>query len=122
MAQHPIVHIEIAAQDREAAGKFYSDVFGWKVQQLPEMKYATFEAEGGPGGGFNPVENNPFGPIIVYINTDDLDASLQKIKDSGGKVIAPKNDIPGMGQYAIFTDLTGNTLGLFQPFMAPSST
>jgi predicted enzyme related to lactoylglutathione lyase len=122
MDQHPIVHIEIAARDLEAASKFYSDVFGWKVQQLPEMNYASFEAEGGPGGGFNPVENDPFGPVTVYINTDDLDASLQKIQDSGGNVVSPKNDIPGMGQYAIFTDPTGNALGLFQPIMAPPST
>ena len=121
MSQHPIVHIEIAAQDREAASQFYSDVFGWKVQQLPEMNYATFESEGGPGGGFNPVENDPVGPVIVYINTDDLDTSLKKIQDSGGKVVSPKNDIPGMGQYAIFTDPTGNALGLFQPIMTPSS-
>jgi uncharacterized protein len=119
MSQHPIVHIEISAQDREAAGKFYSDVFGWKVQHLPEMNYATFEAEGGPGGGLNPVENNPFGPVIIYINTDDLDASLQRIQDFGGAVVHPKSDIPGMGQFAIFTDPSGNAIGLYQSMMPP---
>ena len=72
MSQHPIVHIEFSAKDREAAGKFYSDAFGWQIQQIPEMNYATFEAKGGPGGGFNPVnDQNPAGTILVYIDSKD---------------------------------------------------
>jgi uncharacterized protein len=119
MSQHPIVHIEIAAKDREAAGKFYSDIFGWKVEQLPEMNYATFEAEGGPGGGFNPVENNQPAPVMVYIDTDDIDATLKRIQELGGKVLRPKDEVPGMGQFAFFSDPTGNSLALWQATMAP---
>ncbi|MEJ2599725.1 MAG: VOC family protein [Anaerolineales bacterium] len=121
MPQHPIVHIEIAAKDREAAGKFYSEVFGWNVQQLPEMNYATFEAEGGPGGGFNPVDNKPPAPVVVYINTDNIDTTLKRIQELGGKVLQPKDDIPDMGQFAIFADPTGNAIGLFQPLTGEPS-
>jgi predicted enzyme related to lactoylglutathione lyase len=121
MSQHPIVHIEIAAKDREAAGKFYSDVFGWKVQQLPEMNYATFEAEGGPGGGFNPVENNQPTPVMIYIDTDDIDATMQKIQQLGGKLVRPTDDVPGMGQFAFFSDPSGNVLALWHASMPPSS-
>jgi predicted enzyme related to lactoylglutathione lyase len=121
MSQHPIVHIEISAKDREVAGKFYSDVFGWKIQQLPEMNYATFEAEGGPGGGLNPVENNQPAPIMVYIHTDDIDASMQKIQKSGGKLVRPTDEVPGMGQFAFFSDPTGNILALWRPTMPPPS-
>ncbi len=119
MSQHPIVHIEITAKDREAAGKFYSEIFGWKVQQLPEMNYATFEAEGGPGGGFNPVENNQPAPVMVYIHTDDIDATSKRIQELGGKILRPKDDIPEMGQFVFFSDPTGNPLALWQPVMAP---
>lgn len=120
MPQHPIVHIEIAAKDREAAGKFYSDVFGWNVQQMPEMNYATFEAEGGPGGGLNPVENNPPAPVMVYINTDDIDATLKKIQELGGKVLRPKDVVPGMGQFAFFSDPSGTPLAVWQADMPQS--
>jgi uncharacterized protein len=120
MSQHPIVHIEISAKNREVAGKFYSDVFGWKVQQLPEMNYATFEAEGGPGGGLNPVENNQPAPVMVYIDTDDIDGTLQKIQQSGGKLVRPTDDVPGMGQFAFFSDPSGNILALWHAVMPPS--
>jgi predicted enzyme related to lactoylglutathione lyase len=34
MSKHPIVHVEISARDLEAAGKFYADVFDWKVKYI----------------------------------------------------------------------------------------
>jgi uncharacterized protein len=117
MSKHPIVHVEFSSRDREESGKFYSELFGWKVRQIPEMNYATFEAEGGTGGGFNPInEGNPAGTISVYVNTDDIDATLTKAQALGGKLKAPKQEIPGVGWFAFFTDLSGNTVALLQPF------
>jgi predicted enzyme related to lactoylglutathione lyase len=116
MSSHPVVHIEFSAHDREAAGKFYSELFGWKVVQMPEMNYATFEAEGGPGGGFNPVsEQTPAGTVTVYIYTDDIEASLKKAESLGAKTLAGKMEIPGTGWVGIFIDPTGNPVGLFTP-------
>ena len=113
MSKHPIVHVEFSANDRQAAGKFYSDVFGWEVQQMPEMNYAMFSA--GVGGGLNPVgDNNPAGTTLVHIGTDDIEATLAKIAAHGGKMTVPKTEIPGMGWFAIFNDPTGNTIGLYQ--------
>lgn len=116
MPNHPIVHIELSAINREAMGKFYEDLFGWNVDQMPDMNYAVFEAEGGPGGGFNPVsEQYPAGTVMVYIHTDDLDASLSKVKELGGQPTLPKQEVPGVGWIAFFKDPTGNELALMQP-------
>jgi predicted enzyme related to lactoylglutathione lyase len=114
MSKHGIVHIEFSAKDREAAGKFYGDVFGWKIEQMPEMNYATFDPEEGPGGGFNPVsDDDPAGTVTVYIDTDDIEATLVKITSKGGKVIRSKTEIPGIGWFGIFADPTGNKIGLY---------
>ena len=115
MSPHPVVHIEFSALDLEASAKFYSDLFGWKVEQMPAMNYATFEAEGGPGGGFNPVTaENPAGTVLVYIGTEDVDASLAKAMALGGKIVAPRMEIPNMGWFGVFQDPSGNNVGLFQ--------
>jgi len=114
MSKHPIVHIEFSAKDREAAGRFYGSIFGWKVQQMPEMNYATFEAEGGPGGGFNPVgDDTPAGTVLVYIETDDIEATLKKVTAAGGKVVHGKAEITGFGWFGVFADPTGNQVGLY---------
>lgn len=119
MAEHPVVHIEFSSHDLHKMTKFYSDVFGWKVEQMPEMNYATFDPGEGPGGGFNPVnEGNPQGSVIVYIGTADIPGDLAKIEKLGGKVIVPKTEIPQMGWFAIFEDLTGNRVGLYTAMMA----
>jgi uncharacterized protein len=114
MSKHHIVHVEFSAHDREAAGQFYAELFGWKVQQIPEMNYATFDTEDGPGGGFNPVSNeNPAGNVVVYVGTDDIEATLAKAESLGGKTIVPKSEIPNTGWFAFFKDPTGNTVGLY---------
>jgi predicted enzyme related to lactoylglutathione lyase len=114
---HPIVHIEISAKDHKAAGKFYSTVFGWELKEYPEMNYTTFASgEDAVGGGFNPVsEEHPAGTIMVYIHTDDLDASLEKIKANGGELVTGRYEIPTVGDMATFKDPTGNLVALLQP-------
>ncbi|MEJ2486574.1 MAG: hypothetical protein P8Y68_12645 [Anaerolineales bacterium] len=59
--KHHITHIELPVEDANAAAKFYQAVFEWNITEFEEMNYTTFAAEGGTGGGFNPVsEENPF--------------------------------------------------------------
>jgi predicted enzyme related to lactoylglutathione lyase len=31
----------------------------------------------------------------------------------GGKILTPRSEIPGMGWYGLFSDPTGNLVGLF---------
>lgn len=114
MSKHPLVHVEFSSKDTEGSGKFFSDVFGWNVVQMPEMNYATFETGEGIGGGFNPVTDEyPAGTVTVYINTDDIEATLAKIEKHGGKTIAPKMEVSEMGWMALFTDPSGNMIGLW---------
>jgi len=114
MTKHPFVHIELSARDRSEAAKFYSEVFGWETQDMPEMNYTTFDTGEGPGGGFNPVGKQiKAGDVFVYIGTDDIEATLAKIEALGGKTVIPKSEIPGVGWFAFFTDPTGNMVALF---------
>jgi len=114
--KHHITHIEFSAKDLEETKKFYADVFGWRISDFPEMDYATFEAEGGSGGGFNPIsEDYPAGRVLVYINTPEIKETLEKIKAEGGTVLLDAYDIPGVGTMATFNDPTGNLVALLQP-------
>lgn len=121
MANHPIVHIEIPSHDPAAAGKFYADVFGWHHQSDPMYDYHMFQAEGGPGGGFVKASDGSsegmghykIGEVLLYIGADDIDATLAKVEEHGGKTIVPKTEIPHVGWFGIFTDPAGNRMALF---------
>ena len=114
MSKRNVVHVEIPASNVEAAGSFYHELFGWKLQHVPEMNYTMWEAADGTGGGFPEVsEDNPAGRVLVYIDSDDIEADLKQVEKLGGKMLHPKTEIPGMGWFGIFKDPTGNVLALY---------
>jgi predicted enzyme related to lactoylglutathione lyase len=118
---HPIVHVEFSARDHREAARFYNDIFGWKTQEYPEMNYTTFETGDGGGGGFNPVqEDYPAGTVMVYIKTDDIEATLAQIEAHGGKTVVAKLEIPTVGWMAVFSDPTGNNVALLTPLSEES--
>jgi uncharacterized protein len=115
MSRRNIVHVEIPAASVEATASFYKDLFGWKIQPVPEMNYTMWEAGNGDEyGGFPLVSaDNPAGQVLVYIDSDDIDADLKKVEQLGGKVLSRKTEIPGTGWFGIFKDPTGNVIGLY---------
>jgi len=120
---HNIVHVEIPSTNAAVNAKFYGDAFGWKLEHAPEFDYWQFRPEAGPGGGF-PGTGEPsgakIGELLVYIGTDDIEASLAKIESLGGKTLMPKQEIPGTGWFAFFEDPSGNKVALYKS-MNPGS-
>jgi hypothetical protein len=111
---HTISHIEIPAPDLQKAIDFYSKVFGWETEVMPDKTYAVFRiGKSGTGGGFDTFAKpapEGTGPGIV-IDVDDINSKLEEIEKAGGKVILKKTEIQGgFGFYAKFRDLNGNYL------------
>lgn len=111
-----IVHIEFPAEDRGQLSQFYNSVFGWELQEFPDMNYTTFSSgEGSLGGGFSSIsEANPRGAVIAYIDVDDVQAALEAIEAQGGKTLMPPMDIPGVGTIAHFSDPSGNRVAVIK--------
>lgn len=113
MANH-IDWIEFKSDDNGKLSEFYSKLFGWKMQNwLPG--YDVWMPDSGPGGGFR--ENCPEGTAqtVIYVNVEDIDATLAQVTEAGGTVLAPKTEIaPEVGWSAIIKDPSGNIVGLHQ--------
>ena len=107
-----IVHFEINAKDANRAKRFYSSLFGWKYKdsEIPGIEYYVIDGAN-PGGAINPMQQEP-GPV-VYFDTDDIDASIAKVRDLGGKS-DNKMPIPSQGWFAACVDSEGNKFSLFQ--------
>ncbi len=112
----PVVHWEFWSQDPEKVSDFYSEVFEWNINHIPEMDYRFVETggEGGINGGImNPKEGPWPGNLAFYIDVDDLAAYCKKIKKAGGKVIVENQEVPGVGAFALFEDPDGRVLGIW---------
>jgi predicted enzyme related to lactoylglutathione lyase len=107
-----IVHFELNAKDAKRAKRFYSSLFGWKFKdsEIPDIEYYVIDGAN-PGGAVNPMQQEP-GPVI-YFDTDDIDASIGKVRDLGG-TSDDKQAIPGQGWFAACVDTEGNKFSLFQ--------
>jgi predicted enzyme related to lactoylglutathione lyase len=74
-----------------------------------------FQPASGPSGGvFKRSDDQTPTMWTAYVRVPNIDATLARAAQLGGKVIVPKSPIPGMGHFAIFADPTGAVLGLFQ--------
>ncbi len=112
---HGICHVEIPSKNYEKSAKFYKAVFDWEIQMMPQMDYAMYKAPSGINGGFNKhLEINSKSGILLYLEVENIDAALEKIKKNGGKQTQGKTLIsPEIGYFAMFNDSEGNNLGLW---------
>jgi predicted enzyme related to lactoylglutathione lyase len=112
----PVVHWEFWSKEPEKISDFYSKVFDWKVDNIPEMNYrlVTTGGEGGINGGIMKPQEGPWpGNMAFYIDVDNLETYVQKIKDAGGKIIVEKMEVPGVGAFSLFEDPDGRVNGLW---------
>lgn len=130
-----VVHFEMPAKDNKRAADFYSTVFGWQMNQLgPEMgdyllahtadtdENNMVKVPGAINGGFFKYQDKEgFNIPHLVIAVDNLEDSMEKVKQSGGKIIGGASgpdtidDIPGIGRYVSFEDSEGNHVGMLQP-------
>ena len=109
-----LVHFEIPVQDADRATGFYSSVFGWEFSDsgMPGIDYRMVRTGDDQGGAVYPSESGEKS-LIVYFDTDDIDASLAKVRSSGGEG-EDKQPIPGVGWFARCKDPEGTEFSLFQ--------
>ncbi len=124
MSMGKVVHFEIPADNLARAKKFYSTVFGWTLNEFPEMEYTivrTVESDengmpkelGAINGGMLQRQDPVKAPIIT-ISVDNMDQAAATIEKNGGKIIRPKMPVGDMGFAAYFKDTEGNVVGLWQ--------
>jgi uncharacterized protein len=116
-----VVHFEIPYDDKKRASKFYSETFGWKLMDIPEMEYTLVHAaetdkdnmvieKGAINGGLF-QRNDPAKHPMLVIGVQSIDETIKKVISAGGKVVMPKQPIPN-GSYARIADCEGNIIGL----------
>ncbi|MHA2363196.1 MAG: VOC family protein [Candidatus Hodarchaeales archaeon] len=116
---HNFVHIEIKVTDFEQAKIFYGSIFKWKIYSLPEMENVLFyrpdEEDEQVGGAFLLTNQIPAeSSIMLYINSKNVDQTLQEIESKGGQIVLGMTELPGgHGFIGRFRDPFGNLMGLW---------
>jgi predicted enzyme related to lactoylglutathione lyase len=113
-----VVHFEIPVDDAERAARFYSDAFGWQANKWEgPVEYWLVTTGPSDEAGIDGALTLRGGLATTWTNTVDVasvDETLDKVQAAGGKVLAPKMAVPGVGWAAYCQDTEGNTFGLMQ--------
>ena len=114
----PVVHFEIGGENVERLIDFYNSVFEWDIIPLgDQLHIADPDSDKGIQGHlFQTTEEMDYtNLVIIYIEVDDIQASLEKAESLGGEIVIPPQEIPGnASHFAIFCDPSGNRIGLLQ--------
>ena len=109
-----IVHFELPAGDADRESGFWKGLFGWDIgaSTMEGFDYRMFQASDDQGGAIMPSDTAGSG-LIVYFDTDDIDASVAKVRELGGSA-EDKQPVPTHGWFAACTDTAGNKFSLWQ--------
>lgn len=112
----PVVHFEIGSNDAGRLERFYTELFDWKVDAQNFGGYHLVETEDdtGIGGGIMQTREGAPPYLTIYVEVEDLDATLARAEALGGRPVVPPTPIPGVGAFAMFQDPDGNVIGLIR--------
>jgi uncharacterized protein len=107
-----VTHFEVVGKDLPKLESFYGELFGWKMQSIPEMGYAMVEKEGeGIAGGIGQSQDGGPGHVTFYVSVADIQGALDKAESLGGKTVMPVTQLPQV-TIALFADPEGHVIGL----------
>lgn len=113
---NPFVHVELHTGDLARAKAFYSQLFGWELQDLPMPggSYTMINVGDGTGGG---MMSDPDVPPhwLAYVAVDDIAAATEKAKSLGATILQDVMEIAEYGWMSVITDPTGATFALWKP-------
>lgn len=108
---------EIGIEDPERAHKFFTKVFGWKIERsvgLRDYWLINTGSEDDPGINGGMFKRPGPANVMFVVNVPSIDDCAANISANGGKVIVPKMALPGIGYVAYCVDPEGNTFGIMQ--------
>jgi uncharacterized protein len=117
--------VDLTVEHAPEIRDFYRAVVGWGSTEVEMESYQDYgmtlpggESAGemvagicharGPNAGL-PAQ------WLIYITVADLDASLARCQELGGRVLGPPRSMTGHGRYAVLADPAGAVAALFEP-------
>jgi predicted enzyme related to lactoylglutathione lyase len=110
----PVVHFEIGCRDKAKTEAFFSELFGWSINEMGPASMIDTGVGSGIQGHISALGHEPHHYTIFYVQVDDVSVALAKAESLGGKTLVPPVTIPN-GTFAWFADPEGNTIGLWKP-------
>ena len=110
---------DLSTRDPGRAAKFYSSLFGWKLEASPNDPSGYLHIKNGEAfiGGIPPAAHrDPHAPPhwLAYFQVADVEGSSKKAGQLGAKILMPPRKMQGVGTWSIIGDPQGAIFALFK--------
>jgi predicted enzyme related to lactoylglutathione lyase len=109
---HPVIHSEIRSTDPDATREFFAELFGWTYSEgaFPGYTFVDTGVEGAVPTAIGPLQGGK-DAVLFFVGVDDVEATLAKAEQLGGKTIQPAQQVPGV-TFGVFADAQGHVVGV----------
>ena len=116
------VWYDLMTTDPDGAGSFYKEAVGWQTAPWeggPTPYTMWMNGETSVGGvvqlSEDALEAGAPPHWLAYIATPDVDATISRATELGGKVMVPPTDIPTVGRFSVLADPSGAAFAAYTP-------
>jgi predicted enzyme related to lactoylglutathione lyase len=111
---NPVVRWQILSPEPARSAAFYEKLFDWKLSRVNELGYRELSTGVTPSidGGVWPAPPAERSFVQLFMEVDDIDASVAKATNLGAKVLVPKSVLPDGDVMAVLQDPTGLSFGV----------
>jgi predicted enzyme related to lactoylglutathione lyase len=113
----PVTQFQILSKNPERSASFYSSLFGWTIDADNPLGYRRIRTGAGRGieGGIWPAPPEAHAFVQLFVEVEDVAATVEKAKGLGAKVIIPVQALPQGESMAVIADAEGLPVALFKP-------
>jgi uncharacterized protein len=113
--------VDLATTDLESAKRFYGELFGWEMEDLPSPPAGTYTMCRVEGKDVAAIYDQPDEERAVapphwnsYVAVDDVEAATAKARSLGPTSITEPFDVEGSGRMTVLQDPTGALVSLWE--------
>jgi uncharacterized protein len=106
---NPVVQFQILSKAPDKTARFYSELFGWKINASNAMGYRQIHTESQRGihGGIWPAPPQAPNFVQFFVAVSDVGASVKKAESLGATVLIPPTRLPEGDEMAVLHDPEG---------------
>jgi len=114
-----ITHFEIFGPDPAALTRFYAEIFGWRIEQIPGVDYwridtGTPQSDTPMHGGLTYRAIPNLNGWLLWVQVASVDDTVEAVVRLGGCVMRPKTAVPRTAWVTIVADPARNMFGVWQ--------
>lgn len=110
---NPVVRWQMLSPKPDETAAFYRRLFDWTITQDNALGYREITAgAGGIDGGVWPAPPHAPAFVQLFVQVDDVDASIADAVRLGAKVLVPKSALPDGAFMAVLLDPLGQSFAV----------